>query len=58
MAELARAIANNTSRNAWRDLMVKRPHDESWRLAEELRRAVKGPIKSGDELLDELDKLE
>ena len=37
-SELARAIANNTSRNAWRDLMIKRPQDERWRLADELRR--------------------
>lgn len=33
-------FANNvtgTSRNAWRDLEVKRPTDLSWRLAEQLR---------------------
>lgn len=37
-SELARVIANNTSRNAWRDLVIKRPSDHEWRLADELRR--------------------
>ena len=36
-SELARVIANNTSRNAWRDLMIKRPQDTSWTLADVLR---------------------
>ncbi len=36
-SELARMIANNTSRNAWRDLMIKRPQDTSWTLADVLR---------------------
>jgi hypothetical protein len=36
-SELARTIANNTSRNAWRDLLVKRPADSDWASAEVLR---------------------
>jgi len=36
-SELARKIANNTNRNAWRDLMVKRPTDDGWVLADSLR---------------------
>ena len=38
-SELARVIANNTSRNAWRDLMIKRPNDSGWTLADELRKS-------------------
>ena len=30
-------VANNTSRNAWRDLYLKFPGEESWRLADGLR---------------------
>jgi hypothetical protein len=41
-SELARAIASNTSRNAWRDLMIKRPTDDSWKLAYDLRRQIGG----------------
>jgi hypothetical protein len=41
-SELARAIANNTSRNAWRDLMIKRPSDEKWQVAEMLRHSSRG----------------
>ncbi|MBK7929808.1 MAG: hypothetical protein IPJ98_20725 [Bryobacterales bacterium] len=41
-SELASRIANNTSRNAWRDLLIKRPTDESWCLADTLRRTVGG----------------
>jgi hypothetical protein len=37
-SEFACAVANNTSRNAWRDLMIKRPGDSRWILADELRR--------------------
>lgn len=29
----------NSSRNAWRDLWVKRPGDSEWQLADELRKA-------------------
>lgn len=36
-SELARHIASGTSRNAWRDLMIKRPNDTEWHLADELR---------------------
>jgi hypothetical protein len=39
-SELARVIANNTSRNAWRDLWIKRPGDSQWILADELRRRM------------------
>lgn len=34
----ARKIAKNTSRNAWRDLWIRRPSDAKWYLADELRR--------------------
>lgn len=37
-SELASKIAAGTSRNAWRDLFVKRPGDTDWCLADELRR--------------------
>lgn len=37
-SELARVIASNTSRNAWRDLRIKRPEDSDWTLADDLRR--------------------
>ena len=37
-SEVARRIANNTNRNAWRDLWVKRPTDQEWLLADILRR--------------------
>jgi hypothetical protein len=36
-SEFACAVANGTNRNAWRDLLIKRPSDSSWTLAEELR---------------------
>lgn len=39
-SELARAIASGTSRNAWRDLLVKRPGDTDWALADDLRRRI------------------
>lgn len=35
---LASMIADGTSRNAWRDLHIKRPADLEFRLADELRR--------------------
>ena len=38
-SELANHIANGTSRNAWRDLYIKFPGDEGWRLAQDLREA-------------------
>jgi len=37
-SELARFIAAGTSRNAWRDLLIKRPNDADWTLADTLRR--------------------
>ncbi len=37
-SELAREIAVGTSRNAWRDLWIKRPKDSEWVLADDLRR--------------------
>lgn len=37
-SELARKIAGGTSRNAWRDLLLRRPGDTDWSLADELRR--------------------
>ena len=40
--ELARKIASNTSRNAWRDLLIKRPSDQEWQLADVMRRKSRG----------------
>lgn len=37
-SELARAIANHTSRNAWRDLFIRKPGETKWLLADQLRR--------------------
>ncbi len=37
-SEFANRVANGTSRNAWRDLWIKRPHDSDFHLAEDLRR--------------------
>lgn len=37
-SEFARHVANNTSRNAWRDIYVKFPGDGGWLLADDLRR--------------------
>jgi hypothetical protein len=34
----ANMIANDTSRNAWRDLWIKRPSDQDFQLADSLRR--------------------
>lgn len=44
-SELARFIAKGTdakgtNRNAWRDLLIKRPGDTGWCLADELRRRM------------------
>ncbi|NLE90301.1 MAG: hypothetical protein GX602_05150 [Dehalococcoidales bacterium] len=39
-SELARKIANGTSRNAWRDIYIKRPEDKDWKLADILRRSL------------------
>ncbi len=37
-SEFASRVANNTSRNAWRDIYVKFPGDGSWKIADDLRR--------------------
>lgn len=37
-SELAHVIANKTRRNAWRDLLIKRPGDTEWLLADDIRR--------------------
>lgn len=42
-SELARRIADNTSRNAWRDLRIKRPGDKDWSLADHLRQHAPTP---------------
>ena len=39
-SELAKVIANGTSRNAWRDLLIKRPGDTDWQLADDIRRRM------------------
>ena len=40
-SELARTIAAGTNRNAWRDLLIKRPgKDADWCLADDLRRRL------------------
>lgn len=39
-SQFASMIAN-TSRNAWRDLLVRRPSDKDWVAADELRRKAK-----------------
>lgn len=46
-ASMANTIAGN-SRNAWRDLWIKRPSDTDWRLADEMRSRI------GQDLLDQL----
>jgi hypothetical protein len=37
-SELVRKIANGTTRNAWRDLYIKRPGEKEWKLADVLRK--------------------
>jgi len=36
-SRFARRVANNTARNAWRDLYVKFPGEKAWQLADGLR---------------------
>jgi len=36
-SQLASKIANNTRRNAWRDLNIKKPGENEWKLADVLR---------------------
>ena len=38
-SQWAHRVANNTSRNAWRDIWIKRPGETAWQLAESVRRA-------------------
>ncbi len=40
-SELASVIAAGTNRNAWRDLLIKRPDDTEWCLADDLRRRLR-----------------
>ena len=42
-SRFASLVANNTSRNAWQDLYIKRPGDGSWQLADTLRRQMSPP---------------
>ena len=39
-SEFASRVANNTSRNAWRDIYVQFPGDADWKFADGLRRAA------------------
>ncbi len=50
-SQLAKKIANGTSRNAWRDLWIKERGSSQWVLADDLRRHVKAVIPA---TLDEL----
>jgi len=40
-SQFARRVANNTTRNAWRDLYIKFPGEGSWKLADSLRRPAR-----------------
>jgi hypothetical protein len=37
-SEFVSRVANNTSRNAWRDIWMKRPDDKDWVFSDDLRR--------------------
>ena len=52
---LANIIAG-TSRNAWRDLWIKRPEDKEWKLADECRGKEEAAQKLFQELDDEFGK--
>lgn len=39
-SELAGSIAKGTRRNAWRDLLIRRPGDTDWLLADDIRRRM------------------
>ena len=41
-SQFASRVANNTSRNAWRDIWIKGPSDREFRPADDLRRASEG----------------
>jgi hypothetical protein len=43
----------DSNRNAWRDLWIKRPSDEEWKLADNCRREVEKEVKK---LLGKLDQ--
>ncbi len=45
-SEWASKVASNTSRNAWRDIYIKRPTDDDWQLADVLRIRAKAPSSS------------
>lgn len=36
-SQFVRRVANNTSRNAWNDIWIKRPSDKDWIFANQLR---------------------
>ena len=40
-SEWASKVANNTSRNAWRDIYVQTPEKNDWKLAEVMRQEMK-----------------
>lgn len=40
-SEFAKRVANNTNRNAWRDIYVKFPGTGAWKFADDLRRQGK-----------------
>ncbi|SFO42366.1 hypothetical protein [Nitrosospira briensis] len=52
---LANTIAG-TSRNAWRDLWIKRPEDKEWKLADECRDKEEAAQKLFEELNNEFGK--
>jgi hypothetical protein len=49
-SEFANTVARGTARNAWRDLLIKRPQDQSYRLADDLR-----PHNTRELALEDLD---
>ena len=53
-ASLANTIAGS-SRNAWRDLWIKRPDDKEWKLADECRRYAEKFQDTAEKLLQQLD---
>lgn len=40
-SEFASRAANNTSRNAWRDIWIKKPRSSDWEFSGELRRGLR-----------------
>ena len=40
-SEFASMVANNTSRNAWRDIWIMRPGDKNWTFADDERRRIR-----------------